>query len=497
MGCGWPVCLDIIMMLGRDRLGPRAQLVPTKHMAARFQNIDRQTPMLLPECLQDWLPENDLAHFIIDAVAALKLEKCTINHRGTGDAQYPPEMMLSLLVYSYATGIFSSRRIEHATWQNVAVRYLCANTHPDHDTICAFRRRNGPLIQETFVKILLLAREVKLLKVGTVSIDGTKVHASASKHAANSYGKTGELIATLENEVKELMAKAEDADSTPLEDGLSIPQEIARRETRKAQLQAAREVIEARARERAAAEKAERSAALEERAARLARGEKLKGKAPAGPESVDETPAASDQYNYTDPESRIMKSGSGFEQSYNAQAVVEIESRLIIGQRVSDAPNDKEQLLPTLAGIPVELGKPTRALTDSGYYSEAAVAAAESPGEDGSAGVEIIAATQKKGHYRSVADLERKDDPPPPGPEATAKERMIHRTATKAGKEIYKQRQQTVEPVFGIIKAAMGFRSFLLRGMEKVGLEWGLVSLAYNVRRLHTLGMGAKLRARA
>lgn len=432
MGCGWPVCLDIIMMLGRDRLGPRAQLVPTKHMAARFQNIDRQTVMLLPECLQDWLPENDLAHFIIDAVAALKLEKCTINHRGTGDAQYPPEMMLSLLVYSYATGIFSSRRIEHATWQNVAVRYLCANTHPDHDTICAFRRRNGPLIQETFVKILLLAREVKLLKVGTVSIDGTKVHASASKHAANSYGKTGE-----------------------------------------------------------------RSAALEERAARLARGEKLKGKAPAGPESVDETPAASDQYNYTDPESRIMKSGSGFEQSYNAQAVVEIESRLIIGQRVSDAPNDKEQLLPTLAGIPVELGKPTRALTDSGYYSEAAVAAAESPGEDGSAGVEIIAATQKKGHYRSVADLERKDDPPPPGPEATAKERMIHRTATKAGKEIYKQRQQTVEPVFGIIKAAMGFRSFLLRGMEKVGLEWGLVSLAYNVRRLHTLGMGAKLRARA
>ena len=266
-------------------------------MAARYQNIDRQTPMLLPECIQDWIPDNDLAHFVIDAVAALKLDQCSINHRGTGDAQYPPEMMLSLLVYCYATGLFSSRRIERATWQNVAVRYLCANTHPDHDTLCAFRRKNGPLIQETFVKILLLAGEMKLVKMGTVSIDGTKILANASKHAANSYGKAGELIATLENEVNQLIAKAEDADSTPLEDGLSIPQEIARRETRKAQLQAAREVIEARARESAAAEKAERTAAMAEREARLARGEKLKGKAPAGPESVEETPASTDQYN--------------------------------------------------------------------------------------------------------------------------------------------------------------------------------------------------------
>ena len=462
-------------------------------MAARFQNIDRQTPMLLPECLQDWIPENDPAHFVIDAVAALKLDQCSINHRGTGDAQYPPEMMLSLLVYCYATGLFSSRRIEHATWQNVAVRYLCANTHPDHNTLCTFRRRNGPLIQETFVKILLLAREMKLVKMGTVSVDGTKILANASKHAANSYGKAGELIATLENEVSQLMAKAEDADSTPLEDGLSIPQEIARREIRKAQLQAAREVIEARARERAAAEKAERTAAMEERAARLARGDKLKGKAPAGPESVDGTPASTDQYNYTDPESRIMKTGNGFEQCYNAQAAVEIESRLIVGQTVTAAPNDKEQLLPTLASIPAELGKPERALTDSGFYSEAAVTAAEAPGEDGLPGVEIIAAVKKKGHHRSVADLEKKDDPPLPGPDATAKERMAYRTATKTGKDIYQQRQQTVEPVFGIIKAAMGFRQFLLRGIEKTGLEWGLVSLAYNMRRLHILGMGAKL----
>lgn len=403
-------------------------------MAARFQNIDRETPMLLPACIQDWVPDNDLAHFVIDAVASMKLDHYSINHRGTGDAQFPPAMMLTLLIYCYATGLFGSRRIEHATYQNLSVRFICANTHPDHDTICTFRRKNDALIKETFLQTLLLARELKLLKVGTVAIDGTKIMAHASKHAANSYGKAGELITLLETEVTELLAKAETADSTPLQDGLTIQGEIVRRENRIAQLKTAREVIEARAREAAALEKAERAAALAERAAREANGEKLRGKAPAGPESVKEIPSPKDQYNYTDPDSRIMKTGSGFEQSYNAQAAVEIDSRLIVGERVSDAPNDKEQLVPTLASIPAELGKPDTALTDSGFYSEA---------------------------------------------------------ATAAGKALYKQRQQTVEPVFGIIKSAMGFRQFLLRGKAKVSLEWSLVTLAYNMRRLHRLGMHA------
>ena len=265
----------------------------------------------------------------------------------------------------YSTGLFSSRRIEHATFQNLSVRFICANTHPDHDTICTFRRKNDALIKETFLKTLLLARELKLLKLGTVAIDGTKIMANASKHAANSYGKAGELITLLETEVTQLLTKAETADSTPLQDGLTIQGEIVRRETRIAQLNTAREVIEARAHEKAALEKAERTATLAERAAREARGEKLRGKVPAGPESVDETPSSKDQYNYTDPESRIMsrpkgdsqpqaarrakrsggKTGSGFEQSYNAQLAVEIDSRLIVGQTVSDAPNDKEQLV--------------------------------------------------------------------------------------------------------------------------------------------------------
>ena len=462
-------------------------------MAARFQNIDRETPMLLPVSIQEWVPENDLAHFVIDAVAALSLDHYSINHRGTGDAQFPPVMMLTLLIYCYATGLFSSRRIEHATYQNLSVRFICANTHPDHDTICAFRRKNDNLIKEAFLKILLLARELKLLKLGTVAIDGTKIMANASKHAANSYGKAGELITLLESEVTQLLAKAETADSTPLQDGLTIQGEIVRRENRIAQLKTAREVIEARAVEAAALEKAERTANLAERNAREARGEKLRGKVPAGPETVDETPSPKDQYNYTDPESRIMKTGSGFEQSYNAQLAVEINSRLIVGQRVSDAPNDKEQLAPTLAAIPAGLGKPDTGLTDSGFYSEAAVAAVEAPGSDGLPGIQIIAAVVRTGHHRSVTDLEKHDDPPPPGPEATARERMIYRTSTQAGKALYKPRKETVEPVIGIIKSAMGFRQFLLRGNFKVSLEWSLVSLAYNMRRLHLLGMRARM----
>ena len=460
-------------------------------MAARFQNIDRETPMLLPACIQEWVPDNDLAHFVIDAVAALNLDHYSVNNRGTGDAQFPPAMMLTLLIYSYATGIFSSRRIEHASYQNLSVRFICANTHPDHDTICTFRRKNDALIKETFLKTLLLARELKLLKVGTVAIDGTKIMANASKHAANSYGKAGELITTLDSEITELLAKAETADSAPLEDGLTIQGEVVRRETRVAQLKIAREVIEARAHEDAVLEKAERAAALAEREARAARGETIRGKAPGGPETVDETPSPKAQYNYTDPESRIMKTAGGFEQCYNAQAAVEIESRIIVGERVTVAPNDKEQLAPTLASIPAALGKPAISLTDSGFYSEAAVAAIEAPGADGLPGTKIIAAVARTGHHRSVADLEKRDDPPPPAPEATARERMIHRTATKAGKALYKQRQQTVEPVFGIIKSIMGFRQFLLRGEAKVSLEWSLVSLAYNMRRLHTMGMRA------
>jgi transposase len=463
-------------------------------MATRFVPIDRDTPLLLPPNLRDWVPADHLVHFILDAVEALDLRQVKVNARGTGSEQYPPPMLLGLLIYSYATGTFGSRRIEQSTYDSVPVRLLTADTHPDHDTLCTFRRENRPLLTESFVKVLQLAQQLKVLKFGqlTVAADGTKVLASASKHSAVSYERAGAMIAQLELEVQQLLAKAEQADATPLQDGLTIPDEITRRQERKAALAQARAEIEARAQARYAAQLAEHEAKLAERAAKKERGEKVGGKAPQAPTPE---PQPGDQYNFTDPESRIMKAGSGnhFEQNYNAQAVVEVESRLIVGERVSQAPNDKQELVPTLAAIPPEAGPVAAALVDSGFFSEKAVQQIEHAEAGAGTGPVVYAAVEKTGHHRSVADLERQPEPEPPAPDASATERMRHRLKTTAGKTLYKLRQQTVEPVFGIIKSVLGFRQFRLRGREKVSLEWTLVCLAYNLKRLHRLGAGLQL----
>ena len=460
-------------------------------MAARFVNIDYDTPLFLPPNLRDWVPAGHLAHFILEAVAEMDLRQVRVNDRGSGCPQYPPRMLLALLLYCYATGVFSSRRIERAALDSVPVRMICGGTHPDHDTICTFRRENKALLQETFVRVLELAQELKFLQVGqlTLAVDGTKILANASKHAAVSYEHAGKTIQQLDLEVKELLAKAEQADSTPLEDGLTIPEEIQRRQERKAKLAAARAEIEARAQARAAAEMAEYQAKLEERAA-----QKDQGKKPRGPEPKEpsQQPKPGDQYNFTDPESRIMKAGSGqhFEQSYNAQAAVEVDSRLIVGERVSQAPNDKEQLVPTVAAVSPPVASVAAVLTDSGFYSEAAVQAVEQDAAGQATGTTVYAAVEKKEHHRTVSDLERKNDPVAPAAGASVGEIMKYRLQTAAGKSKYKLRQQTVEPVFGIIKSVLGFRQFLLRGKEKVGLEWKLVCLAYNFKRLHRMAQG-------
>jgi transposase len=457
-------------------------------MSPRFVNIDRDTPLLLPPNLNDWVPADHLAHFVVDAVEAMDLRGVKINTRGTGDAQYPPGMLLGLLIYSYATGTFGSRRIEQSTYDNVAVRFITADTHPDHDTICTFRRENKALVSETFVKVLELARELKVLKVGqiTVSVDGTKVLANASKHSAVSYERAGEMIQQLELEVQQLVEKAEQADAKPLQDGLTIPEEITRRQERKAALAKARAEIEARAQARYAVELAEHQKKMEERQARQEQGEKIRGKPPTAPSPE---PGPKEQYNFTDPESRIMKAGNGqhFEQSFNAQAAVEVESRLIVGERASQAPNDKQQLVPTVASIPAEVGKVGAVLTDNGFFSEEAVKQIEQMADGEATGTIVYAPLEKTSHHRTVADLEKKTDPEPPSAEASVSEVMRQRLKTESGKALYKLRQQTVEPVFGIIKSAMGFRQFLLRGLTKVNLEWELVCLAYNFRRLHTL----------
>ena len=466
-------------------------------MAARFIPIDRDTPLLLPPNLRDWVPADHLVHFILDAVDALDLRQVRVNTRGTGSEQYPPHTLLALLIYSYATGTFGSRRIEQSTHDSVPVRLLTADTHPDHDTLCTFRRENQALLTESFVKVLQLAQQLKVLKVGqlTVAADGTKVLASASKHSAVSYERAGEMIAQLELEVQQLLAKAEQADATPLQDGLTIPAEIARRQERRAALAQARVEIEARAQARYAVQRAEHEAKLAARAAKKERGERVGGQPPQAPTP---TPDPKDQYNFTDPESRIMKAGSGqhFEQSYNAQAAVEVKSRLIVGERVSQAPNDKQELVPTLEAIPAEAGAVAAALVDSGFFSEKAVRQMEHEASGAATGTIVYAAVEKTGHHRSVADLEKQTEPAAPAADASVTEVMRHRLKTSAGKALYKLRQQTVEPVFGIIKSVLGFRQFRLRGREKVALEWTLVCLAYNLKRLHRMTAGVKLAVR-
>jgi transposase len=458
-------------------------------MAARFVNVDHDTPLLLPPDLRQWVPQKHLVHFVMDAVAELDLRQAQVNERGTGDAQYPPAMMLGLLIFSYATGMFSSRQIERATYEHVAVRLLCADTHPDHDTICTFRRQHKALLERSFAQVLEMAARCDVLQVGgiTVAIDGSKVLASASKHAAVSYGRAGEQLQQLELEIAQLLAKAEEADATPLEDGLTIPEEIERRQERKAKLAQARAEMEARALVRAAAEQPEHERKVAAREAQRQAGKKPRGAEPKPPSTA---PLPKDQFNFTDPESRIMKAGTGdhFEQAYNAQAAVEVESRLIVGQHVCTAANDKEQLVPTLAAVVPAAGPVAQLLIDSGFVSAAAVQAVEYDAQGQPTGIEVLAAIKREQHGRTVADLEKKTDPEAPGAEASFEEKMAHRVATKAGRARYKLRQQTVEPVFGIIKEAMGFRRFSLRGLAKVSLEWTLVTLAYNVRRLHRVG---------
>jgi transposase len=449
---------------------------------AKYVNIDRDTPLLLPPDLRDWVPADHLVHFVIDAMEAIDVRSAQVNERGTGSEQYPPAMLLGLLVYSYATGVFSSRQIERSTHENVAVRLLCADTHPDHDTLCTFRRRNAVLLQRAFAQVLELAARCGVLKVGgvTVAIDGTKILANASKHSGVSHGHAEQTLRTLELEIAELLAKAEDADATPLQDGLSIPAEVQRRQERKAQLARAKAEMEARAYARYQAEQAETKLAARQ-TEQDKTDNKPRGRPPTPPAPG---PAEKDQVNFTDADSRIMKTKDGFQQSYNAQAGVETDSRLIVGRRVSQAPNDKKELLPTLAQVRAHV-QPAAVLIDSGFASEAAITTAE---EQSAGQITVLAALQREPHGRTVAQLERRPEPPGPPPQASFAERMRHRTATAAGRALYKLRQQTVEPAFGIIKEAMGFRRFSLRGLAKVSLEWDLVCLAYNLKRLHRLG---------
>ena len=448
---------------------------------SNFRTIDRQTGFLLPPSVDEWLPEKHLARFVVEVIEGLDASAMSSAYRGSGSASYHPRLLLGILIYGYATGVFSSRKLERATYDSVAFRFIAANEHPDHDTIAAFRRRFAKEIETLFVQVLLLAREMGLLKMGTVALDGTKIHANASKHSALSYEHAGRIEAQLKAEVAELMAKAEAADKADLPDGLSIPDELARREERLKKLAEARAKIEARAKERYERELAEHRAKLAAREKK----QKASGKKPGGkpPEPPVEGPRPTDQINLTDEESRIMPvSGGGFEQCYNAQAVVAEGSLLVVASDVAQTPNDKQQLEPMLAktgALPEELGRAETMLADNGYFSGANVKACIA------AGVEPLIALGRDAHHQSLRERFAEAPPAPENP--TPVEAMAHRLQTPEGKKLYAKRKHTPEPVFGIIKSVLGFRQFLLRGLEKVKAEWTLVTLAWNIKRMFAL----------
>lgn len=342
---------------------------------SRFVQIDRDTAYLLPPSVQEWLPEDHLARFIVETVEQLDLSALERQYAGRGVAAFPPAMLLALLFYGYATGQFSSRRIERATYDSVAFRFIAANTHPDHDTIAAFRKRFLPQLKNLFVQILLVARALELLKVGNVSLDGTKLKANASRHRALSYGYASKIEAQLQAEVEQLLQMAEQADRRAVPDGMDVPAELARREVRLAAIRQAKAEIEARAQERFAREQQvydAKVAAREERQKKS--GKKPGGKPPAAPVSG---PRDTDQLSLTDGESRIMKTaGGGFEQAYNAQALTDVHTKLIVSAFVTQQATDVGQIEPALASLqqlPEVLGTPEHLVADTGYMSRANV----------------------------------------------------------------------------------------------------------------------------
>jgi len=451
-------------------------------MGGRFVNVDRDTPYLLPPSVQEWLPEGHLARFVVEVVEQLDLGKFTRAYAGRGSDALPPSMMVALLFYGYATGVYSSRRLERETYDSVAMRFVAGNQHPDHDTIANFRKRFLKELGELFAEILKFARAAGLLAVGKVSLDGTKIQANASKHSAMSWEHTNKIEAQLRGEVERLLELAEQADAADLPDDLMVPDELKRREDRLAVIRRVKEEIEARAAERYARERAE----YEEKMARREAKERSTGRKAGGspPKAPEPGPQAKDQVNLTDAESRIMPSHGGFEQAYNAQAAVDVETMLIVEQHVSQNTNDKQEVekaLENLEALESTIGKPDALIADAGYYS------AENVERCAAHGIEPYIASGRESHYPPLAERLR---PVEPVAEAASDvERMKQRLRTIEGREIYAKRKCTIEPVFGIMKAVLGFRQFLLRGARAVGHEWTLMCMGWNLKRLHRLRM--------
>lgn len=448
---------------------------------SNFIPTDRKTDYLLPPPVDDWLTQDHLARFVVEVIDGLDLSNLTRQYAGRGSKAHHPATLLAILVYGYCTGIFSSRKLEMATYDSVAFHYISAGSHPDHDTMATFRRRFIDELAGLFVQVLEMATEMKLLRLGTVCLDGTKIHANASRHSALSHGHIVKLEAQLKQEVQELLALAEAADTANTPDGMSLPKELKLREDRLAAMATAKAKIAARAAERHAREKAEFDEKMSKREAKVKEtGKKPRGKPPTPPEPGVKD---SDQINLTDEESRIMKVASGgFDQCYNAQAAVDAPTMLVVANGLTQAPNDKQQVVPMIKTLQAQaplLGQAKTLIADTGYSSETNTHACEE------AQLEPLIAQARQDHHPHWS--ERFTDPAPLQADATPTQTMAHRLATKAGRAAYAMRKQTVEPVFGIIKSVMGFRQFSLRGLRKVTGEWNLVCLAWNVKRMAVL----------
>jgi transposase len=431
-------------------------------MAKTFRTYLPEQSLLLPASLRDWLPDNHLAYFVSDVVDQLDLSaiESVYEEEDRGQPPYHPRMMTKILLYGYCVGVFSSRRIQKRLVEDVAFRVLAAGNQPDFRTISDFRKLHLKALEEMFKQMLRLTLETGAMKLGRVALDGSKVKAHASKHKAMSYGRMKETEKRLREEVRKLLNQAEAADQE--EDsrygrdrrGDELPEELQRRETRIARIREAKRALEDRAREQA----------------------KSEGK---DPEEAQPTKKA--QYNFTDPESRILKGPDGFVQGYNTQIAVEPVFQLIVGQRVTQAANDKQQMVPLVEAIEEQSGqKPKGVLADNGYCSDENLKYLARKGMEGF----VATGKQKHGERRETC----KRGPLPK--EASRVERMERKLETKVGAAVYATRKFIVEPVFGQIKQARGFRQFLLRGIEKVRGEWALICMTHNILKFHKICSG-------
>jgi len=450
---------------------------------SRFIQFDRNQQYLLPPSVDEWLPEGHLARFVVEVIDQLDLSKLTGRYSGSGSAAYHPAMMLALLVYGYASGTFSSRKIERATYDSVAFRFIAANHHPDHDTLAHFRKTFLVELEDLFVQVLALAQAMKLVKLGQISLDGTKIKANASKHKALSHGRIEKLEAQLREEVQALLKKAADVDQEELADGIDLPAEIARREDRLKALAEAKAKIAERVKERDEQARKDYQEKLARREAVRATGKKPRGKEPKAPETG---PKAKDQINLTDEESRIMPSADGFVQGYNAQAAVDVDSMLVVATTtLTQHTNDKQQVEPMLSELRVlqdNFGKPETLLADNGYFSNTNIQACVKQK------ITPLIALGREAHH---LPLEQRLTPDAPEPETTDPlVKMAWKLQTQSGRALYGKRKSTVEPVFGIIKQVLGFRQFSLRGLDAVTGEWKLVTMAFNLKRMHVLAVG-------